>query len=987
MNIFGPQPGPIPLVELDQNFAELDADIAALGGGTGASSVGFQQSGTGAVSTTVAGELARILTPEQFGAIGNANFYKSTAPTGWFSDAAFTIPANNDTAAFKAMYDELNKRGGGIVECNPDAHYWWNNVLYNPTFTFPFITTTRYDGRATTAPFYGAKLGTGNEALNDPAGANDVPFLLGLSAFEFRGNGCTIICKGDFRLEIGQNPANGNHKSSIIPFSMAYCNNVYIHDVNLTGEWSKTIISKDARAQDVGSAISYRATKGLYLRNVTTDDFSMDGLVGDHLFVNPSNDMEGAFTPEQFDDTHFQPSGESRNIVLAHDCNITFSGRNGLSPTGQNGWRMYGGSIHDTGNQRSTLPMAFTGSVAGSYSSNPVNPGNAFDFEPNRNSPHMIDDIKFFDVRIYNNRAGIGSVLGDAGRLKSAANFATTDVDVPNSQITVSSNHLSGVQFLNHVRFATTNTLPAPLQPSTNYWLIKAINATTFKVAYTYEDGLAGTFIPLTDVGIGTHSIAIHDTIDCGTNIDLIDCELDHPPEASGLIFNGASTRWRINGGYLKIRYYNPTLGLGTGTGRSDFLVDDVDITFSRSIGSGLMQVSTGLGVFGTLTGALPGIVDVGANTINLPAHALSRWEFNAVFVTATTLPAPLEFGETYYVIPVDVDHISLAYTADLAAAGTAIDLTTQGTGTLTVRALNGSRWWFDRNRISQYFRPNKIIPQNVDTATDYIHVQDHDLGQGEGIRLATTGGLPAPLVATVLGTAGTTYFVIRNAFDNTKFRLATTLNNANAGVAIDLTTQGTGVQTILPTSTAIVTLDGPAIKFTRNSVIAKDFAHANAAAIQTAANFMRLEKGGIHDNIYETNLVTQSGLSWRISLTDMVNTVHYRERYRTGFVASYSGVLPTLFEADTRIYTATVNWTPGAVNANTSAEQTITVTGLKTTDQINITPPGATAGLVLGGARASTTDTLSVRWGNVTAGPLTPAAGNYLISVVRQGN
>jgi len=76
---------------------------------------------------------------------------------------------------------------------------------------------------------------------------------------------------------------------------------------------------------------------------------------------------------------------------------------------------------------------------------------------------------------------------------------------------------------------------------------------------------------------------------------------------------------------------------------------------------------------------------------------------------------------------------------------------------------------------------------------------------------------------------------------------------------------------------------------------------------------------------------------------------------------------------------------TPAAVAANITAAQTFTVAGLETTDHVLVSCAAAqTAGLFIADARVSATNTLSVQFGNCTAGSLTPTAGAYYIDIVR---
>lgn len=76
---------------------------------------------------------------------------------------------------------------------------------------------------------------------------------------------------------------------------------------------------------------------------------------------------------------------------------------------------------------------------------------------------------------------------------------------------------------------------------------------------------------------------------------------------------------------------------------------------------------------------------------------------------------------------------------------------------------------------------------------------------------------------------------------------------------------------------------------------------------------------------------------------------------------------------------------TPAAVSAAITAAQTFTVPGLQTTDHVFVSCQGGqTAGIFISDARVSAENTLSIQFGNVTAGSLTPAAGTYILDVIR---
>lgn len=77
-----------------------------------------------------------------------------------------------------------------------------------------------------------------------------------------------------------------------------------------------------------------------------------------------------------------------------------------------------------------------------------------------------------------------------------------------------------------------------------------------------------------------------------------------------------------------------------------------------------------------------------------------------------------------------------------------------------------------------------------ADASTDEItFTNETQFGTGDGVRFTTTGALSAPLAAA------TTYYVIEGT-TRKAFRLATSLANARAGTAIDITSAGTGTHT-----------------------------------------------------------------------------------------------------------------------------------------------------------------------------------------------
>jgi hypothetical protein len=75
---------------------------------------------------------------------------------------------------------------------------------------------------------------------------------------------------------------------------------------------------------------------------------------------------------------------------------------------------------------------------------------------------------------------------------------------------------------------------------------------------------------------------------------------------------------------------------------------------------------------------------------------------------------------------------------------------------------------------------------------------------------------------------------------------------------------------------------------------------------------------------------------------------------------------------------------TPAAVLTITAVEQTFTVPGVKVGDHISVSPPGTTAGVIQGSARASAANQIAIQYVNPTVGSVTPLAGTHTILVTR---
>lgn len=78
----------------------------------------------------------------------------------------------------------------------------------------------------------------------------------------------------------------------------------------------------------------------------------------------------------------------------------------------------------------------------------------------------------------------------------------TDDTMTYSSTANIPSNILTGTR----VRLTTTTTLPAPLATATDYYVIRLTDS-TFYLATSYANAIAGTRIDLTTTGTGTHTI------------------------------------------------------------------------------------------------------------------------------------------------------------------------------------------------------------------------------------------------------------------------------------------------------------------------------------------------------------------------------------------------------------------------------------------------------------------------------------------------
>lgn len=131
-----------------------------------------------------------------------------------------------------------------------------------------------------------------------------------------------------------------------------------------------------------------------------------------------------------------------------------------------------------------------------------------------------------------------------------------------------------------------------------------------------------------------------------------------------------------------------------------------------------------------------------------------------------------------------------------------------------------------------------------VSTTTEALtFAQPIPIDTGDGVKVSSTATVPSPLVA------GTTYYAIKAT--DTSYQLATTLANAYAGVAIDLTSAGSGQHTLAQVNYAAYACDG--------TIDTNQTAYDNVRALLTACRGMLVFSGGKYRLVLDVATTTSS--------------------------------------------------------------------------------------------------------------------------------
>lgn len=113
----------------------------------------------------------------------------------------------------------------------------------------------------------------------------------------------------------------------------------------------------------------------------------------------------------------------------------------------------------------------------------------------------LIDVVGFYRVTSVTTTSA-QATTNTLGQTDTFSADAGTDVCTWTSTANIPSNILTGTR----VRLTTTTTLPAGLSLATDYYVIR-LSDTTFSLATSFANAVAGTAINITDAGTGTHTV------------------------------------------------------------------------------------------------------------------------------------------------------------------------------------------------------------------------------------------------------------------------------------------------------------------------------------------------------------------------------------------------------------------------------------------------------------------------------------------------
>lgn len=393
------------------------------------------------------------------------------------------------------------------------------------------------------------------------------------------------------------------------------------------------------------------------------------------------------------------------------------------------------------------------------------------------------------------------------------------------------------------ITFSTTGTLPAPLVagPPQQYYVIRvgtaATNPGTIRVAATYADAIAGTFIDLTTNGAPTNTVHVVGQVQSGQITShpgtIVACRTLHRRlflfsqnftevwENAGI---GTNLPFRRNNSLL-MEVGTPALGsVVVGFDRMFFLAQDKDglagvmevkgtesiLVSNRALDYQLAQYAA-MGGVDDARGILikeNGLIFYRLNftaanhtfvlNVSMSTQESPKWHEEEI-LNGDRHPAQTHAyfdGVNYY----GAYDAPLFYRVDdriSTNAGEAIrrmrigrQISPEGYNRLRI-----DRFQLDVLQGAAIFL-NIISPFTANATSDVLTITDNPDAlfwqTGEAVRFDSNGSLPSPL------TKNTIYYVIRlSAALPAQIKVAATYADALAGTAINITTAGTGTNTI----------------------------------------------------------------------------------------------------------------------------------------------------------------------------------------------
>ena len=295
-----------------------------------------------------------------------------------------------------------------------------------------------------------------------------------------------------------------------------------------------------------------------------------------------------------------------------------------------------------------------------------------------------------------------------------------------------------------------TGTAPVPLSAGTVYYVNK-INDYTYKLSTSALQDIPVDFtVPGNSTNFAFGKVVVNTALDRIT-INSHGFQVNQP------------IRYQTNGGNaIPPLQNNATYYVRT-------VIDNNTIQLSQSLGGPVIDLGSGGATVGTGTthSFIYVVVNLDEDSLYIPGHDLVTGSRVVYSAGGGTPIGGLSSGQSYFAVRVDNNIVKLSTNKE----GTAlVNLSSLGTGNHT------------------------LTTNQLDLTANQISIPAHGFSQGELVQYDSVG-------QTVVGglSSGSPYYIILVDGDNIK--LATTLENANANVAVDLTTVGVGVHRILSLS------------------------------------------------------------------------------------------------------------------------------------------------------------------------------------------